>query len=470
MDQMNYTENNEAISDLKRHKNKTKKKKSSWKTGLIALLLLIVWAVGAVGGYVLSSMYIAPKVEAPPISDDPDADMMNRMKGSYNILAVGKDKVGLNTDTIMVAHIDTENDILNIMSIPRDTMSNVKRYVKKINAAYGAGGGKGNIENLKKELTMLLGIQIDRYVVVNLDAFEQAIDAMGGVTIDVPQDMKYKDPYQDLVINISAGPQTLNGNQAVGFVRFRHGYVNGDLGRIEAQQLFIEALINQCKSPSIINKIPELATIVKENMDTDMTVQEIIWFAKQGLEIDMATGVHMYILPGEAKMVYTGKQWLSYYIPYKNEILTLVNESFNPYDTPITASMLNVVDINSLKTKGSGSSGSGSGSSSGSGNNTTTAEPKDEQVNETPKNNNSSVENNSSAGQQENQSTTAPEQQENNNNSNNSATTQENTDNQENSSSANTEHITDEKGNVYEVDKESGKILNVTPAQEDSAE
>ena len=257
MDQMNYAENTEQASELKRHKNKTKKKKSNWKTALIALLLLILWGVGAVGGYVLSSMYIAPKVEEPPVSDDPDAEMMTRMKGSYNILAVGKDKVGLNTDTIMVAHIDTENDVLNILSVPRDTMSKVKRYVKKINAAYGVGGGKGNIDNLKKELTMLLGIQIDRYVVVNLDAFEQAIDAMGGVTIDVPQDMKYKDPYQDLMINISKGPQTLNGNQAVGFVRYRHGYANGDLGRIEAQQLFIEALINQCKSPSIVNKIPE---------------------------------------------------------------------------------------------------------------------------------------------------------------------------------------------------------------------
>ena len=104
MDQMNYAENIEQASELKRHKNKTKKKKSNWKTALIALLLLILWGVGAVGGYVLSSMYIAPKVEEPPVSDDPDAEMMTRMKGSYNILAVGKDKVGLNTDTIMVAH------------------------------------------------------------------------------------------------------------------------------------------------------------------------------------------------------------------------------------------------------------------------------------------------------------------------------------------------------------------------------
>lgn len=453
MDQMDYTDSAEQISDLKRHKDKQKKKKSPVKTFLLVIMLVIIGLLGAVGGYVVASMYIAPKVDPlPDVSNDPDAEFMNRMKGSYNILAVGKDKVGLNTDTIMMVHIDTENDVLNIMSIPRDTMSNVKRYVKKINAAYGVGGGNGNIEQLKTEITMLLGVQVDRYVVVNLDAFEQAIDAIGGVTIDVPRDMKYKDPYQDLVINISKGPQTLNGNQAVGFVRYRYGYVNGDLGRIEAQQLFIEALINQCTSPTIVNKIPELATIVKENMDTDMTVQEIIWFAKQGLEIDTSTGMHMYTLPGEAQTVYTG-QWLSYYIPHENAILELVNESFNPYDTPITTDMLDIVDVNSLKIKGSGS-------------NSTT--PKMEEPNTDNEQNNTSTEpdaNNTSEPTNENNSAT------NGDNSTNGSTEPDNSSNDNESGNQTTnsfgevEHITDEKGNVYEVDKESGKILNVIPAE-----
>ena len=268
------------------------------------------------------------------------------------------------------------------------------------------------------------------------------------------------------MINISKGPQTLNGNQAVGFVRFRHGYANGDLGRIEAQQLFIEALINQCKSPSIVNKIPELAAIVKENMDTDMTVQEIIWFAKQGLEIDMSTGVHMYVLPGEAKMVYTGRQWLSYYIPHKNEVLNLVNESFNPYETPITADMLDVVDINSLKTKGSGTTTTTNNNSTN--NSTTTTAPKDDTTSEPKEENNASTSvddtssgNHNTATPAEGDKTSAGNQTPAENNSGNT------TDNSS-SSSDKTEHITDEKGNIYEVDKESGKILNVTPAPEES--
>lgn len=463
MDQMNYEEA-EQTGELKRHKKKTKKRVIWWKAVLLAVVFAILFSGGAVGGYVMASMYITPQVVEPPVNDDEDA--MSRMKGSYNILAVGRDKVGLNTDTIMLAHIDTENDTLNIMSIPRDTMSNQSRYVKKINAAYGVGG-KANIEQLKSEITDLLGIQVDRYVVVNLDAFEQVIDAIGGVTIDVPDDMKYKDPYQDLVINLSKGPQTLNGEQAIGFVRFRDGYVDGDLGRVEAQQLFIKALLNQMTSPSIVNKIPELANIVKTNMDTDMTVQEMIWFGKQGLEIDLTMGVNMFVLPGEAHYVWSGSQWLSYYLPFEDEILAMVNQSFNPYDTPITADMLDLVDLNKLTLR----------SYSGK------ILEKITQRNPAPSNsaNTPVTEENEASTPVEDASTSGSEDENDaENNENNGSTSAEGAGNNEeqtdNSSSEDTSEgdsssdngsitiITDEKGNLYEINEETGDILSVTPA------
>lgn len=482
MDQI-YYEENEQPNELKRHKKKTKKNNAWWKTVLTAVLLLAVFCGGALGGYVVSSMYIAPKVEEPNVEDDPLAGSMERMKGSYNILAVGRDKVALNTDTIMLVHIDTENDILNIMSIPRDTMSNVKRYVKKINAAYGVGG-KANIDQLKSEISALLGVKVDRYVVVNLDAFEDVINAIGGVTIDVPENMKYRDPYQDLTINISKGPQTLNGAQAVGFVRFRSGYANGDLGRIEAQQLFIQALINQLTSPSIVNKIPELANIVKTNMDTDMTVQEIIWFAKQGLEIDLATGVNMMLLPGEAHYAYTGSQWLSYYLPFEDEILAMVNQYFNPYDTPITAEMLDVVDLNKLTikdysgklaekvTKRNYVSGGNANSAPVVDNDDDIAQPEPEE----PPSGEGSNDNNTdtsdhTAEPAEKDNTAEPAQP-----SDAQGNDQQPADQTENNSDTNVsagdkvEIVTDDKGNIYEIDKETGKILNVTPAPDNSAD
>lgn len=127
------------------------------------------------------------------LTGDTAEQQEEREDGIYNVLVVGTDKVGLNTDTILVMSLDSINNRANVMSIPRDTMSNVSRNVKKINAAYsiGAKNGKGNIDNLKKEVSYLMGFEVDNYVVINLNAFEEIIDAIGGVTIDVPRDMNY---------------------------------------------------------------------------------------------------------------------------------------------------------------------------------------------------------------------------------------------------------------------------------------
>ena len=482
MDQMNYEEVEQGGELKRHHKKKTKKRVIWWKAALLAVAFAVLFSGGAVGGYVMASMYITPQVTVPQVDNEEEA--LSRMKGSYNILAVGRDKVGLNTDTIMLAHIDTELNTLNIMSIPRDTMSNQSRYVKKINAAYGVGG-KANIEQLKSEITDLVGVQVDRYVVVNLEGFEQIIDAIGGVTIDVPRDMKYKDPYQDLTINISKGPQTLNGEQAIGFVRYRAGYVEGDLGRIEAQQLFIEALLKQMTSPSIVNKIPELANIVKTNMDTDMTVQEMIWFGKQGLEIDLTTGVNMFVLPGEAHYVWTGSQWLSYYLPFEDEILTMVNQYFNPYDTPITADMLDLVDLNTVTVRDYGGklaekvtqrnyAPSSSNKTPVTEENEASSAPEESESN-TESTNTGDTENgdNSSGSSTEgntggNSETGTTEPQDPNNGDSQTQNPSEGNNSGDNSSSQsgnNVEIITDEKGNIYEIDKETGEILSVTPVQ-----
>ena len=476
MEQMNY-EDVEQKGDLKRHKKKTKKRVIWWKVALLTVAFAVLFFGGAVGGYVMASMYITPQVTVPPVDNEDDS--LSRLKGSYNILAVGRDKVGLNTDTIMLAHIDTELNTLNIMSIPRDTMSNQNRYVKKINAAYGVGG-KANIEQLKSEITDLLGVQVDRYVVVNLDAFEQVIDAIGGVTIDVPRDMKYRDPYQDLTINLSKGPQTLNGEQAIGFVRYRAGYAEGDLGRIEAQQLFIQALINQMTSPSIVNKIPELANIVKTNMDTDMTVQEMIWFAKQGLEIDLATGVNMYVLPGEAHYVWSGSQWLSYYLPFEDEILAMVNQSFNPYDTPITADMLDLVDLNKLTLRSySGKilekitqrnpAPSGSSNKPVTEENEASSAPEEDETNSSTTDENS-TENGGSNTDNETDNNTNEQQNpsgddsQTDNSSQDSSSPDDSSGDDSSADGGSITVITDEKGNLYEINEETGDILNVTPA------
>ena len=264
-----------------------RKKRKIRKKAVIIIVCVI--AALLISGLAMAGMSIKPpSVEKPSVDDTQEIE--ERADGIYNVLVVGTDKVGLNTDTIMVMSLDSINDRANVMSIPRDTMSNVKRSVKKINAAYaiGAKNGKGNIDNLKKEVSYLLGFEVDNYVVVNLGAFEEIIDAIGGVTIDVPRNMNYDDPYQDLHIHLEKGVQTLSGKEAIGFVRYRSGYAEGDIGRVKAQQLFIEATAKQLASPSTLTKLPKLAEIVLRNMDTDLTNGEILWFAKEAMAIDLS--------------------------------------------------------------------------------------------------------------------------------------------------------------------------------------
>ena len=328
-----------------KHTKQKKTKRVNWKKiGIISLMVIIILVASAA---VMTFTNVKPPAVIDNIISGNSDEQNSRADGIYSVLVVGTDKVGLNTDTILVASLDSINNRASVMSIPRDTMSNVNRNVKKINAAYsiGAKNGKGNVEKLKDEVSDLMGFEVDNYVVVNLKAFEELIDEIGGVTIDVPRNMNYDDPYQNLHIHIDKGLQTLNGEQAIGFVRYRSGYAEGDIGRVKAQQLFIEALVNQVATPATVTKMPKLIDIVLENMDTDLSNGELIWFGKEVLEIDMENDFNMFILPGEPQ--YVGG--VSYYLPYEAGILEVVNEYFNPNEKPITN--LNVVDLANIRQK-----------------------------------------------------------------------------------------------------------------------
>lgn len=262
----------------------------------------------------------------------------------YTFLVAGRDYAGLNTDTIMVVSFDTENDTLNVVSIPRDTMSaDTSRTNKKINAAY-AVGGSANPEQLLLEIEQIIGVPIDRYMVVNLDVFETAIDLLDGIEIDVPWRMYYTDTYQGLYIDLYPGVQVLNGSDAVGFVRWRQnndgtGYATGDLGRIDTQQLFLEALIETVLTPSTVTKIPDLIGTLLESVDTNFTLGEIAWLATEGLEVDLENNLNFFMLPGYDRYAYS----LSYYFVKPVEWLEMLNEYFNPLDGDIVLTDLNVV-------------------------------------------------------------------------------------------------------------------------------
>lgn len=219
-------------------------------------------------------------------------------KAKTNVLLVGVDKDGYRTDTMMVATYNVDTKQITVMQLPRDTyVPNNGRRDKKLNSAYFTG-----IDQLKKEVKLSYGMEIHKYVEVDIDAFKMLIDAIGGVEMDVPINMIYDDPTQDLHIYLKKGLQVLDGEKAEQFVRFRKnndgsGYPRGDLQRMEAQQAFITATVKQIVGGDGLKNINKLIKIALENVNTDMSFNEIydycsvVMASEQEIEFMEAPGV-----------------------------------------------------------------------------------------------------------------------------------------------------------------------------------
>lgn len=186
-----------------------------------------------------------------------------------------EDVKGQRTDTIMVCKYFSDTHKVSILSIPRDTLVNIPGLGEdKINHAHASGGPKLTLKTINKNF----GLDIKYYVRVDYDLVEEVVDALNGVEVDVPMDMKYDDPYADppLHINLKKGKQKLNGKKSLQFLRFRSGYVDQDLGRIKAQQQFITQVIEKAKNPIYVLKVPSLLKSTSENIETNISVKEIL--------------------------------------------------------------------------------------------------------------------------------------------------------------------------------------------------
>ena len=259
-------------------------------------------------------------------------------EGVYNILICGTDDDGTRTDTIIIAHLDANDHTVALLSIPRDTpVATGGGGLMKINSVY-AGGGKDGMERLASRLKDLLGFPVDGYVLVDLEAFQKTVDLVRGVEFDVPMDMNYEDPSQNLYIHLQKGLQTLDGEQAMGLVRFRKGYATQDIQRTQTQQQFLKALAKQCLSVSSLTKLREFADIFSQYVTTNLTTGNMVWFGKELLSCDF-DNMKTYTAEGEGAMI----NGASYYPLYAGKLLSVVNEAFNPYDTPISAGSLTVI-------------------------------------------------------------------------------------------------------------------------------
>lgn len=288
----------------------------------------------------------------------PRSDGTRKSADYYTILVMGRDTGGGgNTDTMMLASYDVTNQKLTVMNIPRDTMVNVPWDIKRINSVYNYyGGGERGIQKVYQEVSQLVGFEPDYQVIVEWEAVGKLVDAIGGVYFDVPRNMNYDDPYQDLSIHINKGYQLLDGEQAMGVIRYRHdnnmryGYANGDLGRIETQQAFLKAVIQQLLQVKNLGKINQFAKIFQENVETDLSVQNLFWFGKSaimgGLSMD---NVNFVTMPNTPRTCYsrTYGNNQSYVVPNANELLKLVNEELSPFIEPSVLSDLDIMSVNS---------------------------------------------------------------------------------------------------------------------------
>lgn len=299
---------------------------------VVALLCILIASAAVAATYTV--LVKPPQVTDPTV--DQEAPLKNR---TYNILCAGVDKAETNADTIVLVSFHPATKETKLLSLPRDTMSNVSRSLKKLNGSYSEGH-PGNIDQLKQEVEMVSGLHVDRYMITTFDGFEHLVDAIGGVHMDVPQDLYYVDPYQDLEINIKAGEQTLDGKKALQFVRYRHGYAGGDLDRIKIQQRFFKAAIKSFLNPANITKLPAVADVIRKDMKTDLTVSELIWFGKQARGVQLEKSVSMFSLPGYPEYV----DDISYYIPSEEGILRMLNAEY-PRKTPWTAEDLDLVPL-----------------------------------------------------------------------------------------------------------------------------
>lgn len=274
---------------------------------LSAILVLALCLTGLTYSYLMKLNQPAESGTAADVTSGVKAD------GIVNILISGVDigdaKVNLSddqkrTDTIILVNYNPKTGALNLVSIPRDTMVQIKGHNQKINASNVVGGDG----YLTKAVEDLLGVDINYTARINYEGFRKLIDAIGGVDMYITRNMYYDDASQDLHIYFTKGTTVhLDGEKAEEFFRWREnndgtGLADGDIGRINNQHLFLEKVIEKVKTPIMLAKIPSIMSIVPKYVTTSMKPEEMLKYAVTFANIDKSKIV-MSTLKGTTPMV-----------------------------------------------------------------------------------------------------------------------------------------------------------------------
>lgn len=264
-----------------------------------------------------------------------DSLLQYRISRPVNILIMGIDRVpdakkgsvevfGGRSDTMLLLRFDPADHSVRMLSIPRDSRVEIPQVgYGKINDANVHGGPALAARVVSKTLN---DVPVDRYVRVTTDAFVELINLVGGVEVFVPYPMSYRDVTQNLEINLEAGWQTLNGEQAEQFARFRSDQY-GDIGRVQRQQVLLKALQKRLYSPAMIPRIPQAMQIVQQYIDTNLSLEEMLALANFGRELKRED-LKMVMLPGRFSQEDEYEEHKSYWIIYHNQRDRVMQEYF----------------------------------------------------------------------------------------------------------------------------------------------
>ena len=227
------------------------------------------------------------------------------------------------TDTMLLIRFNPENKKVSVLSIPRDTRTAIPGHsTRKINEA-NALGGPPLAARAASEL--LGGVGVDRYISMNVQGVEALVEALGGVTVNVPKDMKYQDDSQHLYINLKAGRQHLNGTKTLQLLRFRQDAL-GDIGRIQRQQMVMRAIMEQALNPATITRLPSILSVIQSHIDTNLSVEEIVALVGYAAQTNRSN-TQMLMIPGEFS--HPGEFDASYWLPSQRRIQDIMARHFD---------------------------------------------------------------------------------------------------------------------------------------------
>lgn len=292
-------------------------------TSLILSIFLFVQGIYTLNSFNHQEIqYYAESTPLKKISYMPDVTGIDH---STNMLLLGLDDEELRSDVIALINFNPTKKKINILSIARDTRVKTKGKYGKINALISKGGEELVISEVEK----ITGLKVDYFMTLNFKGFREIVDIVGGVEVNVPMDMDYDDPFQKLHIHLKEGKQVLDGKKSEQFVRYRkgnhkgEGYEDGDIGRIEAQQLFFKEFIDQKLKAKYILKAGSIFAVLKENMRTNIEIDDIEFFVRQINNIKV-NEIKTFTLPGES--VYKNGIW--YYIYNEKKSNKIIEDNF----------------------------------------------------------------------------------------------------------------------------------------------